>query len=127
MISAILKGVAKLLIKILANSAAIYIASLYVAGFTFSGDIAMLFVAGALLTLGSLIHPVLQLISLPLSILSFGLTRLVIDFLATSVILWGIDVLMQSLTVDGFMPLFSAAFVVSLIATTASMILNFIF
>ena len=117
----------QLLIKILANSAALYAVSFYVTGFTFSGDIAMLLLAGTLLTIGSFIRPILRLLALPLSILSLGIAGLVIDFLTTSAILWGIDVLMQSLTIDGFLPLFSAAFVVSLIATTASLVLNFIF
>lgn len=117
----------QLLIKLLANSAALYAASFYVTGFTFSGDVAMLFLAGALLTLGSFVRPILHILDLPLSIMSFGAAGLVIDFLTTSAILWSIDVLMQSFTIDSFLPLFSAAFIISLITTTASLILNFIF
>ncbi len=74
--------ITKLIIQVLTNAIAIYIAAEVVPGFTFSGENSFI----ALLTAGFIfglinffIKPVLKLISLPLILFTFGLFTIVIN------------------------------------------------
>jgi len=64
------------------------------------------------------IKPFLLLILLPITILTLGLLTFVINAL----LLWGIGNLVQGFTVDGFIP----AFLGALVLTVVGMIANFI-
>jgi putative membrane protein len=80
-----------ILIRILANSLAIFIASKYVPGFTFSGDLTNLLLAGVVIGLiNALVKPIIQLISFPFILLTLGLFNIIINilllFLATKFI-----------------------------------------
>jgi len=64
------------------------------------------------------IKPILLLVLLPITILTLGL----ITFVVNALLLWGIGNLIQGFTVDGFVP----AFLGALVLTVVSMIANFI-
>lgn len=71
-----------LIIRILANSAAIWAANRLVPGFIFAGTYVDLFIAGAVLGIvNGLIGPILKLISFPIILLTLGLFSLVINIL----------------------------------------------
>jgi putative membrane protein len=70
----------KIILRILANALAIYLAARFVPGFVFSGTWLNYLVAGAVLGLiNALIRPIITLISLPLIFLTFGLFHIVIN------------------------------------------------
>ena len=92
----------KFLLKIAANSAAIYIASNTIDGFTFSGSIALLAALGAgLAVFQTLLYPVIKTIAFPLVFLSFGL----FGVMTNAVILFGIAYFLPQLTIEGIVPL----------------------
>ncbi|HEX7586190.1 MAG TPA: phage holin family protein [Patescibacteria group bacterium] len=69
-----------LIIRILANSAAIWAANRLVPGFVFTGTYVDLFIAGAVLGLiNALVRPILNLISFPIIFLTLGLFSLIIN------------------------------------------------
>jgi len=69
-----------LVIRILANSVAIWAADRLIPGFVFSGTYFDLFIAGAVLGLiNSLVRPVLNIISFPIIFLTLGLFSVVIN------------------------------------------------
>ncbi len=70
----------RLLIRILANSLAILIASNLVPGFIFTGTVAGLLLAGIILGLiNALIKPIVQFIALPAIFLTLGLFNILIN------------------------------------------------
>ncbi len=111
----------KLLIKIAGNSVALYVTALYVDGIVFQGSLAMLLWAGFLLTLSSSLKSIFKFVTLPLVFLSFGILGFVLDFIASATILWGIDLALDPLVIDGFIPFISGA----IILTIASNIIMF--
>jgi putative membrane protein len=69
-----------ILIRILANSLAILIATRLVPGFVFSGDILNLLIAGAVIGLiNALIKPIVQILSFPFILLTLGLFNILIN------------------------------------------------
>ena len=69
-----------LIIRILANSAAIWAANRLVPGFIFAGTYTDLLIAGAVLGLiNALVRPILNIISFPIIFLTLGLFSLVIN------------------------------------------------
>ena len=71
-----------IIVRILANSLAIWVANRLVPGFIFSGTYVDLFIAGAVLGVtNGLIGPILKLISFPIIFLTLGLFGLVINIL----------------------------------------------
>lgn len=102
----------KLLLKTIANSAAIYIASNIIDGFTFSGNLLILAGIGATLTvLRLLIYPVIKIIAFPVAFLSFGLFGTLLNLAALS----GLAYLSPDLSISGIMPLILATVVLSLV------------
>lgn len=81
----------RLLIRILANSAAILAAAYLIPGFRFTGSPTDLLIAGVILGLiNALVKPIVQIIALPAIFLTLGLFNIVINvamlFLATKFI-----------------------------------------
>jgi len=69
-----------LILRILANSAAIWAADRLVPGFVFTGTYVELFIAGAVLgIINGLVGPILKLISFPIIFLTLGLFSLAIN------------------------------------------------
>lgn len=69
-----------LILRILANCAAIIVASKYIPGFTFTGSPIDLLVAGTVVGLiNALIKPIIQLVALPVVLLTLGLFNIIIN------------------------------------------------
>jgi len=99
------------LIRIIGNSLALYAASWFVAGFTFTGGIKEYAIAGVVLgLLNMLVKPVLKLISMPVIILTLGLFALVINAL----LLWVVDYIFDFITIQDIYALAWATIVVSI-------------
>ena len=101
----------KLALKTLANSGAIYFASSFVEGFTFSGNLFILIAIGAGLALfHSFIYPIIKILAFPLVLLSFGLFGTIVNI----VVLWVIAQYVPELTIDGIVPLIWGTAILSL-------------
>lgn len=101
----------KIIITIAANSLAVYIASQYIPGFTFTGDWPMLAATGFLLAIGhSIVRPILKVLTFPLIIITFGLFNFVINV----IIIWGVHMLVPELGIQGIIPLIEATLLFSI-------------
>lgn len=103
--------------SILAGCAGLILAALFVPGFTVIGDfnqaIKILLLAGIVLGLiNAFIKPLVNLITLPLRWLSFGLFSLVINI----AIIWAIDIIFSpELAITGLKALFLTALLIWLV------------
>jgi putative membrane protein len=106
-ISTIMYG---LFTQILASLAGLFAASKFIRGFSFTGDIIELLIAGAILgSLNFFLKPILKVILLPFRILTLGLFTFIINI----AILWGVDRYLETLTIDGIIPLFWGTLLIS--------------
>jgi putative membrane protein len=107
-----------LLIRLLVNAAALWVATQIVTGVTYSGAV-LPFLAVALVfgVVNALIRPVLRFVTFPLIIITFGIFALVVNGL----MLWLTSALAGSLGlgfhVRGFAAAFWGALVVSIVST----------
>jgi putative membrane protein len=114
-----------LLIRLLVNAAALWVATRIVTGVTYSG--AVLPFLGVALVFGvvnALIRPILKLVTLPIIILTFGIFALVVNGL----MLWLTSELSGRLGlgfhVSGFGAAFWGALVVSIVSTLLGMLIR---
>lgn len=99
----------KIILKILANAGAIYMAARFVDGVTLNVDLnnfssfaPILILIGLVLWIGnSIIRPILKVLTFPLIIITFGLFNTVINIL----MVWGADILLPQLDIAGLIPL----------------------
>ena len=76
----------KLILRIVINAVAIWVTSLILGGFNFSGNIVNLLIVGTIFGLvNALIRPIIKLLTLPISIVTLGLFTLVIEILSNVV------------------------------------------
>lgn len=107
------------LIRILANTAAIYAASHFIAGFTFSGNFAILAGIGVALTIFQLvIYPIVKIMAFPLVFLSFGL----FGSLLNVAVLLAIDRALPQLAITGVIPLLWGTLFITIASTIAKII-----
>lgn len=100
------------IVRILGNALALYAASWFVAGFSFTGGIKEYAIAGAVLGLLNLIvKPVIKMISLPVIILTLGLFTIVINAL----LLWLVDYIFDFIEISDIMALVWATVVVVIV------------
>lgn len=91
-----------LIVRVLANTAALYVAQRFVSGFVVIGGWERYLLAGVLLGLLNLIvKPILKFISFPLIILTLGLFTLVIN----AFILWTVDYAFDFITIHSLVAL----------------------
>lgn len=108
----------KLILQIIVGILGIWLATELVAGVVFTGPIKTLLIAGLILGLiNFFIKPILNLITLPLRILTFGLFSLVINV----GIVWLIEILFP-LDIAGLYPLFWTTIIVWALSLIASRI-----
>ena len=70
----------RLLVQILGNSLGIYVASIFIPGFSFRGDLKILILAGVVLgAVNFFLKPIIKIITLPLRLLTFGFFSFVIS------------------------------------------------
>lgn len=104
----------KVVVKIVANIAALWIATTYVAGFTLIGGLSALVIGGVILAaINLIIRPILKFISLPLLVLTLG-TFYIIIFI---IVLMIADALIPQLSVSGFPALLWGALIIGVINT----------
>lgn len=102
----------RLIIRILANCAAILIANKFVPGFIFRGTLTELIVAGAIIGLiNALIKPIIELVALPVVLLTLGLFNIIINI---GLLLLAAKFIPQ-LTIHGFWAAFWGVVIISLI------------
>jgi putative membrane protein len=108
-----------LLIRLLVNAAALWVATRIVTGVTYSGGAFLPFLGVALVfgVVNALIRPILKFVTFPLIIVTFGIFALVVNGL----MLWLTSTLSGSLGlgfhVSGFGAAFLGALVVSIVST----------
>ena len=86
-----------------------WLAIKFVPGVEFTGENKYLLLAGLVLGLiNFFIKPILNLITLPLRIITFGLFSLIINML----IIWVVDIVFSELIISGLIPLFWTTLIV---------------
>ncbi len=114
----------KLLLRLLINAAALWVAVRFIPGISFTGNpVLLLAVALVFGVVNTIVKPIVTLLSLPAVFLTLGLFLLVIN----AVMLWFTGWLSTSLglgfRVEGFGAAFLGAIVVSLVAWALSLFL----
>lgn len=110
------ENVSGFLIRLLINAAGLWLAALIVPGIEFSGPFTLLFAALLMGIVNALLRPIIVVLTLPLTILTFGLFLLVINAGMFGLVAW----MLEGFVVEGF---FSALFgwlIVSLVSAVAS-------
>ena len=101
-----------LIFRAIAGALSLWLAAKFVPGVEFNAGLQYLLLAGAVLgIIESFVKPILNLITLPLRILTLGLFNIVINM----AILWIVDVLFSELVINGLVPLFWTTMIFSII------------
>ncbi len=107
------------LIRILGNSLALYVASLFVRGFEIKGGVKEYLLAGIILGLLNLVvKPVLKLISMPIIIITLGIFSLVINAL----MLWAVDYAFDFVVISDLYALAWATIIITAVNTGISVL-----
>ncbi len=105
-----MKLIGKLILGIISNFIAIYAATNFISGVTFSGGIRDLIIASAILTaINYFVLPLLKLLFGPLIILTLGIFLIVVNALGIYIL----DILSDPLRIQGYIPLLLASLIVS--------------
>ena len=112
----------KLILRILINAFAIWLAAMLLEGFSFSGNFLNLIVVAIIFGLvNGLIRPIVKLLTLPITVITLGLFTLVINTLMLILTVW----LSGSLSLTGgLFTNFLIAFIAAIIISVVSMILS---
>jgi putative membrane protein len=112
-------------IQILVNAGALYVADLLVGGISFTGELwKFLLVALAFSLLNSYVRPILQILTLPISIVTLGLFLLVINaamLLLTSAVS---EQLQLGFVVDGFVSALLGSIIISIVGFVLSTVVG---
>ncbi len=114
----------RLLLRILINAAALWVATQIVPGVRHTGPwVSLLLVALVFGLLNALVRPILKLLTCPLILLTLGLFTFVIN----AIVLWLTSAISESLGlgfhVAGFVPAFVGALVVTLVSVLVSVLM----
>lgn len=94
-----MRFILKLILQILANALAIFVAARFVPQISFNGDLLDYLIVGIVLTVANIIvKPILKIISAPLIFVTLGLFIIVIN----AIILFGTAWFIEELTIMGF-------------------------
>jgi putative membrane protein len=116
----------KLILRILINAVAIWLTSLLLPGFDFSGSLLDLLIVAVIFGLvNALVRPIVKLLTLPITFVTLGLFTLVINALMLVLTVW----LSSSLNLEGnifenLLIAFVAAIIISVISTFLSLFLQ---
>lgn len=102
----------KLLITLALNIFALLVVSYLVPGFTFDDIWATVVTAVVIGVVNTFIKPILQIIFIPLSIVTFGITA----FLINVVLLWGVSFVVPGFHIQNFLTAVIASIVLSLVS-----------
>jgi putative membrane protein len=106
----------KLLIKLFLNIFTLWIVSYIVPGFEFDSTQALVVTAVVVGVVNTFIKPVLQIIFIPISIITFGVTA----FLINVVLLWGVSFIVPGFEIINFW----TAVISSVLLSLVSLFLN---
>lgn len=114
-----------LLVRLLVNAAALWVAVRLVPGISFAGDeVRLLLVALVFGVINAVVRPVLMLLTLPVLILTLGL----FTFVLNALMLWLTSALSGMLGlgfhVAGFWPAFLGALVVTIVSAVLSLVVR---
>ncbi len=101
------------ILRILAVAVAVYLTVNLVPGISVAdGWVTLLLVSLVWSVVVSVIRPVLQVLTLPLTIVTLGL----FSFVLNALLFWGMELIVPGFDVDGFVPALLGAIVLSLIS-----------
>lgn len=101
------------ILRILATAAAVYLTVNIVPGILVSGGwITLLLVSLVWSVVIAVIRPVLQILTLPLTVVTLGL----FSFVLNALLFWGMELIVPGFDVDGFIPALLGAVVLSIIS-----------
>lgn len=106
----------KLLMRLAINVATLLIVAYLIPGFHLASLTTAIVAAIVIGIVNTLIRPILQIIALPISILTFGITAILINVL----LLWGTSKVIPGFVIDGFW----TAFIASVLLSVVSWFLN---
>jgi putative membrane protein len=107
-----MKLIGGLIFIVFSNAIALLAAAEFILGFTFTGGFIDLVIAAGVLTLANtLLRPILKLFFGPLIVLTFGFFAIAIN----AVILYILDILIDPLIIDGYIPLLWATLIIALV------------
>lgn len=106
-----------LLISFLANAAALWVTTYFVPGVTVTDTTTLFLAAISIGLVNTFIRPILRLISLPVTLVTFGIFALIVNAVAFLIAAWFVP----GFEIDGFM----TAIIGALVMSIASMIINF--
>jgi len=111
----------RLLLRILINAAALWVATQIVPGVTHTGPwLTLLLVALVFGLLNAFVRPILKLLTCPLILLTLGLFTFVIN----AIVLWLTSAISESLRLGFHVRGFGAAFLGALVVTVVSVLLT---
>lgn len=119
-----------LLVQLVANAAAIAVATWVVAGITLTGDdtgqkvLTLILVTLLFGLVNFLVKPVVKLFSLPLFVLTLGLFALVVNGLMLWLTSWLSDQVDLAFRVDGFWAAFWGALIIGVVSWAAHLVLS---
>ncbi len=103
----------RLIIRLLINAAALWLAAQLVDGIDLDGSIGgILLVALVFGLVNAVLRPILKVLSLPVMVVTLGLFALVINAL----LLWLTGTIMDQLDVSGFVPALIGSIIISLVS-----------
>lgn len=105
-----------LIAKLLINILALFVVSYLIPGVSFSGILSITVTAIVIGVVNTFIRPLIQLLFLPLSIVTVGIAAFLINVL----LLWGVSVVVPGFEISNF----GTALLVSIVLTLVSMFLN---
>jgi putative membrane protein len=118
------KLIGGIIFSIFSNLVALYIAAEFIKGFNFTDNFIDLIIAAGLLTLANyLIKPFLKLFLGPLIILTFGIFTIAIN----AIILIILDILINPLIIEGYIPLLLATLIISIVNFTINLSAKFLY
>ena len=113
------------LLRLLINAAALWVATRLVSGISYTGDGVSLFgVALVFGVLNVLIRPILFFLSFPFVIFTLGLFTLVINAVMLLITASASDALGLGFSVDGFLPALKGALVVTIVSFALSLFVS---
>ncbi len=113
------------LIQVVINAAAIYVAVVVVPGLSFTGEWWKLLVVAAIFSLvNTFLRPILRILTLPLTLITFGVFLLVINALMLLLTSAVSGQLSLGFTVDGFVAALLGSIVISLVGLALSMVIG---
>lgn len=113
------------LIQVLINAAAIYVAVVIVPGLSFTGEWWKLLVVAAIFSLvNTFLRPILRILTLPLTLITFGLFLLVINALMLLLTSAVSRELHLGFNVDSFLAALLGSVVISLVGLVLSMVIG---